>query len=80
MIEINLPAKVAYMKFLAAERRADMKWWRTRKTLPFPNQESYDQWLAYTKWHKRPTSIVKDEKGYLQVTFLDYKKTKHALD
>lgn len=71
-VELNIRAKGAYEAFQKRQRRNKMAYWRTRPTLVFDSQDEYDNWLNYTKWHKRPMKVELIH-GLLYVEFLDYK-------
>jgi hypothetical protein len=72
ILELNLPAKVKYFEALKRKRVNQMRQWRKCKLLSFNNHKDLNEWLDYTKWHKRPMQ-VKDSGWNLLVTFLDYK-------
>jgi hypothetical protein len=71
-LELNLPAKIIYLEAIKKERRNQMRKWRKMPSLTFMNEGDYQNWLTYTKWHKRPVA-VSNQYGMCVVTFLDYK-------
>jgi hypothetical protein len=74
-LELNLPAKAFYNKFVVNKRRNEMRQWRKQQVLVFSNQAQFQQWLDYTKWHKRPVKVT-NQWGLITVTFLDWKPKK----
>ena len=74
-IELNLRAKDAWLKNEKVRRRLDMARWRRQQYIAFLDKKDFDNWLVYTKWHKRPME-VKDLGGMISVKFLDYKGKK----
>jgi len=74
-LELNIRAKPVYLETIRKQRRKDMAQWRKHKTLSFISQKSLDDWLIYTKWHKRPVKKTVDH-GMIVLEFLDYKGTK----
>jgi hypothetical protein len=74
-IELNLRAKDAWLKNEKVRRRLDMARWRRQQYIAFLDKKDFDNWLGYTKWHKRPME-VKDLGGMISVKFLDYKGKK----
>ena len=75
-LELNLAAKAAYTKQFVNKRRNEMRIWRRTRVMVFTNLKSFEDWLDYTKWHKRPYEIKDSWGGMINVTFLDWKAPK----
>ncbi len=82
-IELNLRAKASYEAFKKRERVNNMRKWRKVESLVFSKLVDIDEFLNYTKWHKRPYIMKKDMYGKIStftMIFLDWKGAKNGQD